>query len=66
MDNNLIFDIGMNHGEDSEFYLCKGFHVIAIECNPNLVDDVSARLAPYIKSNLNPYKKISRSNIHQL
>lgn len=50
MDNNLIFDIGMNHGEDTEYYLCKGFHVIAVECNPNLVDEVSARLAPYIRS----------------
>jgi len=33
---NLIFDIGLNKGEDSAFYLAKGFRVIAIEANPTL------------------------------
>lgn len=33
----LIFDIGMHTGRDTEFYLRKGFKVIAIEANPALV-----------------------------
>lgn len=34
----LIFDIGMHTGKDTEFYLKKGFRVVAIEANPELVD----------------------------
>jgi FkbM family methyltransferase len=36
--NNLIFDLGMHTGEDTEFYLLKGFKVIAIEANPIMVE----------------------------
>lgn len=35
--NNLIFDVGMHKGEDTAFYLQKGFHVVAFEANPELV-----------------------------
>lgn len=31
-----IFDLGMNNGRDSEFYLRKGFKVVAVEANPLL------------------------------
>lgn len=34
---NLIFDLGFHNGDDSDFYLKKGFKVIAIEANPELV-----------------------------
>jgi FkbM family methyltransferase len=37
MIQNLIFDVGMNIGEDTAFYLKKGFRVVAIEANPVLV-----------------------------
>jgi FkbM family methyltransferase len=33
---DLIFDIGMHNGDDSDYYLKKGFRVIAIEANPAL------------------------------
>jgi FkbM family methyltransferase len=33
---NLIFDIGMHKGEDTDFYLKKGFRVIGVEANPVL------------------------------
>jgi len=32
----LIFDIGMNNGNDTDFYLAKGFDVVAVEANPAL------------------------------
>lgn len=35
--NNLIFDVGMHKGEDTLFYLKKGFNVVAFEANPELV-----------------------------
>jgi FkbM family methyltransferase len=37
--DKLIFDIGMHIGQDTAFYLAKGFRVIAIEANPLLVRD---------------------------
>ena len=33
---DLIFDIGMYEGQDSRFYLSKGFRVVALEANPDL------------------------------
>jgi FkbM family methyltransferase len=33
---DLIFDIGFHRGEDSEFYLKKGFRVVGIEADPEL------------------------------
>jgi hypothetical protein len=32
---DLIYDIGMHQGEDTEFYLQKGFNVIAFEADPD-------------------------------
>jgi FkbM family methyltransferase len=45
---DLIYDVGMHRGEDSEFYLSKGFRVVAVEANPELCDEVSRRLAPSV------------------
>lgn len=36
-DPGLIYDVGMHRGEDTEYYLKKGFRVIAFEANPQLV-----------------------------
>lgn len=33
---DLIFDIGMNNGDDTDYYLKKGFRVVAIEAIPTL------------------------------
>ena len=46
---DLIIDVGMHRGEDSEFYLAKGFNVVAIEANPSLVAEVRMRLASDIQ-----------------
>lgn len=32
--SNLIYDVGLHHGQDTDFYLKKGFEVIAFEANP--------------------------------
>jgi FkbM family methyltransferase len=50
MQPDLIFDIGMHTGLDSEWYLAKGFRVVAVEANPTLArqgrekfaDDIAA------------------------
>lgn len=32
---NLVYDVGMHKGQDTDFYLKKGFKVIAFEANPD-------------------------------
>jgi FkbM family methyltransferase len=36
MQRDLIYDVGFHRGEDTEFYLAKGFKVVAIEAHPAL------------------------------
>jgi len=43
-----IFDLGMHHGRDTRFYLDKGFRVIALEANPELVAAAETAFAPEI------------------
>jgi len=43
VDTDLIYDVGMNTGQDTDFYLRKGFRVVAIEANPLLVRDCRVR-----------------------
>jgi len=45
---DLIFDIGMDAGEDTQFYLAKGFRVVAVEANPQICGDVAKRNAAAI------------------
>lgn len=40
----------MNNGSDSEFYLRKGFRVVAIEANPELARQAADRLRPFVDS----------------
>ncbi len=40
---DTIYDVGMNNGEDSAYYLHCGFRVIAIEANPLLVETATRR-----------------------
>ncbi len=44
-EKDLIFDIGMRDGEDSAFYLTKGFRVVAFEADPVLADRARERFA---------------------
>lgn len=41
--DDLIFDIGMHQGEDTDFYLRKGFRVVGIEADPELARLCRAR-----------------------
>lgn len=40
---NLIFDVGLHMGEDTAYYLAKGFDVVAFEANPGLIAHCKAR-----------------------
>ena len=43
MDSHLIYDVGGHLGEDTDFYLKKGFKVVAIEANPVLAEKLRKR-----------------------
>lgn len=47
---DLIFDIGMHRGEDTDFYLRKGYRVVAIEANPDLIRACQIRFEAELKS----------------
>lgn len=44
LDRHLIYDLGLHRGYDAEYYLNKGFKVIALEANPGMI--VRARRNP--------------------
>lgn len=46
----IIYDIGMHKGEDSDYYLKKGFHVVGVEANPVLSQACAERFAEQIAS----------------
>jgi len=37
----IIYDVGMNNGDDCEYYLTKGYRVVAVEANPALASEPS-------------------------
>lgn len=48
MEKNLIVDIGMHKAEDTEYYLSKGFKVIAFDADPNLIKLANIKYHEYI------------------
>ena len=44
----LIYDLGMNNGDDTDFYLKRGFRVVSVEANPALCRLAEARFAEEI------------------
>ena len=47
--DDLIYDVGLHKGEDTDFYLKKGFRVIAFEADPALVAACQERFARAIE-----------------
>jgi FkbM family methyltransferase len=46
---DLVYDVGLHKGEDSLFYLRKGFRVVAIEADPDLVAHCHDRLGDFVR-----------------
>jgi FkbM family methyltransferase len=47
--DKLIYDVGAHMGEDTEFYLKKGFSVVAIEAVPELCVSLERKYSSYMK-----------------
>ena len=45
MDKQLVFDVGVNDGDDTAYYLNRGYKVVGIEADPLLVEQLSGRFA---------------------
>src|ERR1700761_2161258 len=50
VDDTLIFDVGAHKGSDTEFYLRKGFHVVAIEAVPEFCSELKVRFPEHVAS----------------
>lgn len=50
MRKDLIFDLGFHNGDDTDFYLAKGFRVVAVEANPAMAAAGSRRFRTAIKN----------------
>jgi FkbM family methyltransferase len=48
--SDLIYDVGMHDGDDSLFYLLKGFRVVAVEADPDLCQAAAERFQPFLQS----------------
>src|SRR5262249_47574747 len=49
MISDLIYDVGMNNGDDTAYYLYKGYRVVAVEVDPALVAQARNRFASEIR-----------------
>jgi FkbM family methyltransferase len=49
MNNNLIYDIGFNCGDDTAYYLYRGYNVVGIDANPFLIAEGVKRFTKEIK-----------------
>jgi FkbM family methyltransferase len=47
-DPGLVFDVGLHHGQDTDFYLKKGYRVIAFEADPGNAEFCRERFAAEI------------------
>lgn len=45
---DLVFDVGLHRGEDTEYYLALGYRVVGFEANPELIEACRARFADAI------------------
>ncbi len=47
--NDLAYDVGMHKGEDTDFYLKKGFRVVGFEADPDLAEHCRWRFADALR-----------------
>jgi FkbM family methyltransferase len=50
MHDDLIYDVGLHNGDDTAFYLRRGFRVVAVEADPSLVGLARRRFATELRA----------------
>ncbi|HZS41084.1 MAG TPA: FkbM family methyltransferase [Polyangia bacterium] len=66
MHRDLIFDIGMHSGVDTEFYLKKGFRVVGVEANPSLSTLAEKKFATAIADGRLCIEAVGISNVEKI
>jgi FkbM family methyltransferase len=61
---DLIYDVGMHRGEDTHFYLRKGFRVVAFEADPEHVNFCRKRFTEFIKQGQLKIVEGAITNLH--
>ena len=46
----IVYDVGLHDGQDTDFYLKKGFKVVAIDANPAVVGAAEKRFGRAVAS----------------
>lgn len=62
MTEGVIYDFGMNNGDDVEYYLLKGTRVVGVEANSGLCDEVRQRFAEAIEAGRLTVLNVALSN----
>ena len=52
MKHDLIVDLGAHNGDDTCYYLRKGFRVVAVEANPILAEQIRGRFHEAVRGGL--------------
>ncbi len=59
---DLIIDVGMHNGDDTAYYLSRGFRVVAIDANPKLCESGMQRFSHEIQSGRLVIKNVGVAN----
>src|SRR6187401_2542767 len=46
--SDVIYDVGLFDGEDTSYYLSRGYNVVAVDANPLMVEKAKVRFAKEI------------------
>jgi FkbM family methyltransferase len=49
LEDNLIYDVGLYDGADTQYYLFRGFRVVAIDANPIMIEKARVKFAREIE-----------------
>ena len=49
LQDDLVYDVGMNNGDDTAYYLHRGFRVVAVEADPDLCQVAAARFEKEVR-----------------
>jgi hypothetical protein len=47
--SDLIYDVGLHYGDDTAYYLHKGYRVVAVDADPMMVEGCNRRFADEIR-----------------
>jgi FkbM family methyltransferase len=62
--SELVFDIGMHNGDDTAYYLARGYRVVAIEANPDMCAMARKRFANEITSGQLSIRNVGIAETH--